>query len=323
MHRISFNTPIIKINQSFNSNNIYIKRDDLIPFSFGGNKVRIASEYFMDLFKKKCNCIISYGSSKSNLNRVIANFSKLYSMPCSIVYSDNINYINNNTFNSIIIKNFEVDTFCSFNQNLPDIIQGIIDTYRSKGLTPYYIYGNKLGLGNEIISSSAYKKAYLEILNYEKRHKRSFDYIFLPSGTGATQSGLIIGSLINNDHKKIIGISVARDEINGKESLHRYIDSHKLKFSKTQIKDKVIFIDKFNCSGYAKFNDIIIDTIKNTMNNCGIALDSTYTGKAFWGMKQYILDNNIRNSNILFLHTGGLPLFFDDINLNKLYENSI
>lgn len=45
----------------------------------------------------------------------------------------------------------------------------------------------------------------------------------------------------------------------------------------------------------------------------GIPLDSTYTGKAFQGMKKYIAENNIKNKNILFIHTGGTPLFFDDL----------
>ena len=40
-------------------------------------------------------------------------------------------------------------------------------------------------------------------------------------------------------------------------------------------------------------------------------LDGTYTGKAFYGMKQYIGEHGLQGKNILFLHTGGTPLFFD------------
>ena len=45
-------TPIVKINSQLPCN-IYIERDDLLPFSFGGNKVRIAEEFFEDM-KKFC-----------------------------------------------------------------------------------------------------------------------------------------------------------------------------------------------------------------------------------------------------------------------------
>lgn len=38
-------TPITPI-QGYGENSFYIKRDDLLPFSFGGNKVRIAQEFF-------------------------------------------------------------------------------------------------------------------------------------------------------------------------------------------------------------------------------------------------------------------------------------
>ena len=46
----------------------------------------------------------------------------------------------------------------------------------------------------------------------------------------------------------------------------------------------------------------------------GMPLDSTYTGKAFMGMKDYIEKESLKGKQILFIHTGGTPLFFDDIN---------
>ena len=45
----------------------------------------------------------------------------------------------------------------------------------------------------------------------------------------------------------------------------------------------------------------------------GIPLDSTYTGKAFWGMTKYLENKKITKKSILFIHTGGTPLFFDDM----------
>lgn len=42
-------------------------------------------------------------------------------------------------------------------------------------------------------------------------------------------------------------------------------------------------------------------------------MDTTYTGKAYWGMKEHIKKYQITEKNILFIHTGGTPLFFDDL----------
>ena len=80
--------------------------------------------------------------------------------------------------------------------------------------------------------------------------------------------------------------------------------------------DKVEFIDEYICEGYGMYNQEIIKTIRDTIINEGIPMDTTYVGKAFWGMNKYIYKNNIKNKNILFIHTGGTPLFFDDMKNN-------
>ncbi len=56
-----------------------------------------------------------------------------------------------------------------------------------------------------------------------------------------------------------------------------------------------------------------MDTIKESMIQYGIPLDSTYTGKGFYGMKQYLKEHQIEGKKVLFIHTGGTPLFFDDL----------
>ena len=64
---------------------IYMLREDLLPFSFGGNKYRIAMEYLKDLYEKKKNCIIGYGSRTSNLNRILAALSSSENIPCYLI----------------------------------------------------------------------------------------------------------------------------------------------------------------------------------------------------------------------------------------------
>ena len=66
-------TPVIQIPDEKNS--IYVKRDDLLPFSFGGNKVRIALEFINDMKKQGKDCIVGYGNARSNLSRALANLA--------------------------------------------------------------------------------------------------------------------------------------------------------------------------------------------------------------------------------------------------------
>ncbi len=77
------------------------------------------------------------------------------------------------------------------------------------------------------------------------------------------------------------------------------------------IGNKTIFIDDYTGDGYGRQNEDINNTIREMLVKYGIPMDSTYTGKAFTGMKKYIETNDIKEKNILFIHTGGTPLFFD------------
>ena len=68
---MQYKTPVVQIPDK--DNKIYIKRDDLLPFSFGGNKVRIALEFIADMKNQGKDCIVGYGNSRSNLSRALAN----------------------------------------------------------------------------------------------------------------------------------------------------------------------------------------------------------------------------------------------------------
>lgn len=70
-------TPIQYLGTGPGGQQIYIKRDDLLGFSFGGNKCRIAEVLLQDMKGKKgCDFFVSYGSRKSNLNRVVGTLCK-------------------------------------------------------------------------------------------------------------------------------------------------------------------------------------------------------------------------------------------------------
>ena len=66
---------------------LYIKRDDLLPFSMGGNKVRIAEAFFQDMVQKGCDSMIIYGSRHSNLCRVLSNLCCSKGVSCTMICS--------------------------------------------------------------------------------------------------------------------------------------------------------------------------------------------------------------------------------------------
>ena len=298
------NTPIYKIDL-YNDNNIYIKRDDLIPYSFGGNKARKGHLFFEEFDKGDYDCVVTYGSSHSNHCRVISNMAAARKIPCYLIGPEEVS---DKTFNSRFMELFSAEIITVPVNQVHDTIEAKLDELQKAGKKPYFIPGG--GHGN--IGTEAYVRCYEEIKEYEKEHGVLFDFIFFASGTGTTHSGLVCGQIKYSDDRKVIGISIARKNPRGRDIVIDSIREYMPDVPEELIQDKTFFLDQYTGNGYGKDNTEISETIKESMIKYGIPMDSTYTGKAFLGMKKYIKEMRIEGKEILFIHTGGTPLFFDD-----------
>lgn len=300
-------TPIQKLNMRLNDNAVFMKRDDLIPFSFGGNKARKAKLFFEDLESQKSDCVVTYGSSSSNHCRIVANLAAAKGLKCIIISPVETS---KTTFNSQMMEFFGAEIISCKVSKVKDTIGGELSRLTKEGYKPYFIEGG--GHGN--LGTKAYIEAYEEIRTFELENNIKFDYIFHTSGTGTTQAGLVCGKLINRDDKRIIGVSNARKNPYGGQVVLDSVNSYLKSLELEGVGSEAInFIDNYVLDGYGAYNNDVLEVIREVLIKDGIPLDTTYTGKGFLGMKEYIKENQITGKNILFIHTGGTPLFFDDL----------
>ena len=289
---------------TYKVNHLWIKREDLIPFSFGGNKARKAQLFFQEIDKGDYDCVVTYGSGSSNHCRIVANECCCRGIKCYIISPEEAS---ESTFNSQMMELFRAEITTVPVNEVHNTIEGKLAELKEAGFHPYFIEGG--GHGN--IGTEAYVQCYQEIKQQEKELGAHFDYIFLASGTGTTHAGLVCGQILNGDDRKIIGISIARKNPRGRnvvlDSIRTYLGN---KAIEEEIQEKTIFIDDYT-TGYGKDDSRVKQTIDMVLRIYGIPLDATYTGKAFMGMSEYIKD--IQDKNILFIHTGGTPLFFDEL----------
>ena len=300
-------TPIQRLCE-IKENSVYVKREDFIPYSFGGNKARKAQLFFDEIKRGDFDCVVTYGSSSSNHCRVVANMAAARNMPCYIISPKEAS---ERTYNSSLLDLFGAEvTICSVDQ-VSDTIECKLTNLREQGRKPYFIAGG----GHGILGTQAYVDCYEEIRRFEKANNIVFDYIFHASGTGTTQAGLVCGQLINRDDRHIVGISIARNNPRGRnvvlESVREYLAEYHVHVTNDLIEKTVNFVDDYIGDGYGSYVSAVERIIQFVMKQHGIPLDSTYTGKAFSGMMNYLEKETITGKNILFIHTGGTPLFFD------------
>ncbi|MGN1022554.1 MAG: 1-aminocyclopropane-1-carboxylate deaminase/D-cysteine desulfhydrase [Lachnospiraceae bacterium] len=301
-------TPVTDLGD-FENNHLYIKRDDLIPYSFGGNKARKGLLFFEEIDAGDFDTVVTYGSTRSNHCRVVANLAAERGLGCILISPKEEEDGDAPTFNSIYTsicgaKRIQVPV-----SEVHDTIEKTLADLRSEGKKPYFIPGG--GHGN--IGTRAYVNCYEEIRAQERELGVSFDYLFFASGTGTTQAGLVAGKLLHRDDILIVGISIARKNPRGRDVVTASVREYLPDEDPAVIDDNVVFDDHYTLGSYGTAGEAEKALIRKVMIQYGIPLDSTYTGKAFYGMQQYLKEHAVAGKNVLFLHTGGAPLFFDDL----------
>jgi len=310
-----YRSPVFKLeNIDTYGNEIYIKREDLLPKYFGGNKARIALAFVNDAVKKGCDTVLAYGSASSNMCRVITMLCKEKNLHCAVLSSVEDGEEYTHTINSQITEATGFPFYTCQKSEVAKSLEKIISDLSAEGKKVYYIYDK------ENIPTGV--SAYCNVFNEISQESIGFDYIFHASGTGLTQAGLICGRTLAPENSPckntdIIGISVSRDEEKETAILNEYISAF---LTASGHCDKVAdaassihFTDRYTLGGYGKYDTALLAKLAALMYTEGIGLDPIYSGKAFFGMIDYLKDNNIKGKKILFINTGSAPLFFDKL----------
>ena len=305
------NTPLHYLGEE-SGNRIYVKREDLYPLAMGGNKARIASEYFREIDTGGFDCVVTCGGIGSNLCRVTAQLAAARGMRCVLLLHTGQE---RDSFNRRLASFSGAETVLCPPERLGKAIGDRLEQLRNAGTRPFFIPGG----GRGVPGTRAYAACWREIREDAAGTVPAFDYVFLPSGTGTTQAGLVCGKLVWGDACRIVGVSVARSAEKGRPvilgNVREYFACRNRPVPEEALEEAVIFEDAYTGGGYGRGD--CSATVRDVWNQYGLPLDNTYTGKAFRGMREYLKTRRITGQNVLFINTGGIPLLFDDL----LYRN--
>lgn len=310
--------PLYLLETDAQGNRIHILREDLLPYSFGGNKVRIGLEYLKDMMARGGTHMVAYGNARSNLCRVLSNLCAGKGIPLTILSPADEDGQRRPAFNERLCHTLGARIVPCLKTGVAEAVDRALEEIRRQGGVPYYLYGDRLGQGNLAVPVAAYAGVYPEILAREKALELSFDAIFLAAGTGMTQAGLLCGQALGDaagageGKRRIVGISVARPGEEARAHVAAYCGAY-LAAAHTGASvppDRIEIRDEFRGS-YGVHDAAVGECIRRVLARHGVPLEGTYTGKAFYGMEQVLRSQNWQGRDVLFIHTGGLPLFFD------------
>ena len=291
------------INESF-SHSLMVVRDDIYPFIGGGSKARKAVAYESYLKENGYNAVVTCGGVQSNHNRAMALMCARNGWKCHLCIQGAEERFMNEKGNALLNRLCGAECECIKPEDTSVAMDRAMEKLYSDGYNPFYVIGG----GHNLPGGTCFVDAVKDLKRQCDEIGYKPDYIFLASGTGSTQAGIVVGlDLAGWSDVKCVGISVARQYERGKQVIAEFANMLAEHYGlKKDYSDKIIFNTDYLCGGYEKYTPEMENYLIDAMMQTGLVFDTTYSGKGFYGMMQEIRKQHLEDKNIIFWHTGGI-----------------
>ncbi|MDO5726877.1 MAG: D-cysteine desulfhydrase [Bowdeniella nasicola] len=291
---------------------IYIKRDDLLGLTSGGNKTRKLEFLMADALAKGADTIITVGAVQSNHCRLTLAAAVKEGLACHLLLEERVpgSYDVDASGNNLLYKLLGVSSIrvTPAGSDLAAGMEEIAEEVRQAGGTPYIIPGG----GSNPLGSLGYVACAEEILAQTFEMGLPIDHLVTPSGSGGTHAGITAGLTANNAGIPITGISV-RPKKEDQEPKIRELATQAARLAGADIDipaEVVTVRDEFVGPGYSLPTAEMTEAIQLFARTEGILLDPVYTGKTGAGLIAMARAGEFGDGNVLFLHTGGSPAIY-------------
>lgn len=279
---------------------INIIRDDLFPDIGGGGKSRKAMYYETFLKDNDYNAVVTCGGIQSNHNRAISLMCARNGWKCHLCVQGDKDRFFSEKGNALLCRLSGAECELIQPSETAEAMDRAMKMFAEKGYKPYYCHGG----GHDLPGGIAFVDAMAELVQLTEKP----DYIFHASGTGSTQAGIVVGlDRMGWNDVKVVGISVARQYERGRSVIVDFANELAAYYNMSErYNNRIIFNADYLCGGYEQYTQEMESYLQQVMLKTGLVFDTTYSGKAFYGMMDYIEKNRLENKKIFFWHTGGL-----------------
>ena len=285
---------------------LLIKRDDLLSFAMGGNKVRKMHTMAAEVLAAGADTLITCGGVQSNHARVTAAAGAVLGLRVILVV--NGARPDQPTGNARLDALFGADVrFVATRDERTAAMEAIAADLTRRGSKPFVIplgastptgaLGFARGIGEIAIAGV------------------TPDVIVHSTSSGGTQAGLIAGCALFGLRARILGVSADDPAAALQQTIGSLLDriADRLGAARSTIgADRPVDVDdRFVGEGYGVPTAASTDALELLARTEGIVLDPVYTAKAMAGLLARIRAGEFRkDETIIFWHTGGQPGLF-------------
>ncbi len=296
---------------------VHVKRDDCTGLAFGGNKVRQLEFYLGAAKAANADTVLITGAVQSNFVRLAAAGARQLGMDIHIQLEDRVpdkdatykasgNVLLDRLLGATIHFFPEGENEAAADASLHRVAEGL----KAEGRHPYVIH---LGIDHPPIGGLGYVVAAVEMANQIQASGLALDGIVVPSGSGLTHAGFLVGLRALGIELPVYGICVRRGaELQQPRILRRAGEIAALIGRDGLIDDAdVKVIDDVLAPGYGRLNDATLSAMSLGASLEALMLDPVYSGKTLAGLIHLVEQGQVpRGARLGFIHTGGTPALF-------------
>lgn len=290
---------------------VWIKREDLLPLAFGGNKLRNLEFLVGAALAEGADTLVTSGRRWSNHCRLTAAAGAKAGLAVHVVLSgppadppgSGVQLMRHL---GAIVHPLQTEDRAARETEVDRVVHDV----GAKGRRPYVI-----GVGGSgVLGAYGQYLAGLEAFDQAAAAGLSgmFDVIVVPSATGGTQAGLIAACADRSPRTRVVGMVVARSarELGPAiESMVRGLDDG----AGVPTDDGIELDESQLGDGYGRPTPAGAEASELLARTEGILTDPIYTAKALAGLVAAVRDGAWDGRRVLFWHAGGLPGIFEPL----------
>lgn len=292
---------------------VWVKRDDLLGLSPGGNKTRKLEFLVGDALAQGADTLITCGAPQSNHCRITLSAAIKEGLACRFVIEERVpdSFRDDANGNHFLFRLLGVEdiTVVPGGSDVAGAMEQVAAAVRAAGRKPYLIPGG----GSNAVGGLGYVACAQELQQQTLDTGIRFDRIVVGSGSSGTHGGLVAGFLGNRIDIPITGIGVSRDP----ETQVPLVRKEAQAVCDLLGLDLTVPETAIDCVGgywqpkYSVPNARMVEAVQALARTEAILLDPVYTGKIMAGLIGLARRGGISaDERVLFLHTGGMPSLF-------------
>jgi D-cysteine desulfhydrase len=289
---------------------IWIKRDDMLGLTPGGNKTRKLEFLAADAMAQGADTLITCGAPQSNHCRATLSAAIKENMKCRFVIEERVpnSYHADASGNNFLFRLMGVEsvTVVPAGTNMLQAMQQVAAELTAQGRKGYIVPGG----GSNAIGGLGYVACAQELQQQFFEQGVQIDKVVVGSGSSGTHGGLLAGFLGNNIQIPIIGIGVSRDPVDQDPLVHKEAQAvaDLLGLNMTIPREAVLSFGDWWRPKYSVPNAAMVEAVQMLARTEAILLDPVYTGKIMAGLIGLARKGYLKpDEKVLFIHTGGAP----------------